>query len=319
MEKIKGAAKGQNLKKGGSTMTTPEMHKTGTHGAWLAARLELLKAEKELTRHSDEVARMRRELPWVRLEKGYRFDTESGSASLADLFRGHSQLLVYHFMFGPDFKTGCPSCSSIADGFNGIVTHLGNHDVMLWAVSRAPLAELQAYKRQKGWTFPWASSFGGDFNFDFNVSFTGEQLRDGAEYNFRRDDPVMEAGLGGRQIRGTSANATTTGTDVATYTHEREGMRTQALSASRGCAQRPVEHTHPRSSRCPCRECAMRSGRDRSQCHLGCALASVRRNAFRGRARSTILREGLHPEQAGWATLIPFRLRLKFGGRLRGA
>ena len=154
---------------------------------------------------------------------------------------------------------------------------------MLWAVSRAPLAELQAYKRQKGWTFPWASSFGGDFNFDFNVSFTAEQLRDGAEYNFRRDDPVMEAGLGGRQIRGTSANATTTGTDVATYTHEREGMRTQALSASRGCAQRPVEHTHPRSSRCPCRKCAMRSDRDRSQCHLGCALASVRRNAFRGR------------------------------------
>ncbi|MGC2403996.1 MAG: DUF899 domain-containing protein, partial [Acidobacteriaceae bacterium] len=169
----------------------------GTHEEWLAARLELLKAEKELTRLSDDVARQRQELPWVPIDKEYRFDTEEGSASLADLFRGRSQLLVYHFMFGPDFTVGCPSCSSIADGFNGIVAHLGKHDVMLWAVSRAPLPKLDAYKRQKGWTFPWASSFGSDFNFDFHVSFTAEQLRDGAEYNFRRDDPVMNIGKAG--------------------------------------------------------------------------------------------------------------------------
>ena len=211
------------------TIQTIATHKTGSHEEWLRARLELLKVEKELTLHSDEVARQRQELAWVPMDKGYRFDTEDGSASLADLFRGCSQLLIYHFMFGPDFKAGCPSCSSIADGFNGIVTHLANHDVMLWAVSRAPLPKLQAYKRQKGWTFPWASSFGGDFNFDFHVSFTGEQLRDGAEYNFRRNDPVMEAGLGGRQIGGTSANATATGTDVPTYTREREGMSAFAL------------------------------------------------------------------------------------------
>ncbi len=211
------------------TTQTIATHKTGSHEEWLRARLELLKAEKDLTRQSDEVARQRQELPWVPMNKGYRFDTEEGSASLADLFRGRSQLLIYHFMFGPDFKVGCPSCSSIADGFNGIVAHLAKRDVMLWAVSRAPLPKLNAYKQQKGWTFPWASSFGGDFNFDFHVSFTGEQLRDGAEYNFRRNDPVMEAGLGARQIEGTSANATTTGTDVATYTCEREGMSAFAL------------------------------------------------------------------------------------------
>jgi len=132
-------------------MTT---HKTGTREEWLAARLELLKAEKELTRRGDELAQRRQELPWVRIEKEYRFETDEGRASLADLFRGRSQLLVYHFMFGPDYKAGCPSCSSIADGFNGFAVHLANHDVMLWAVSRAPLAKLQEYKRRMGWTFP---------------------------------------------------------------------------------------------------------------------------------------------------------------------
>ena len=147
-------------------MTT---HMTGTREEWLAARLELLEAEKELTRRSDELARRRQELPWVRIDKEYRFDTDEGSASLADLFRGRSQLLVYHFMFGPDYTAGCPSCSAIADGFNGFAVHLANHDVMLSAVSRAPLAKLQAYKRRMGWTFPWASSFGSDFNSDFNV------------------------------------------------------------------------------------------------------------------------------------------------------
>jgi predicted dithiol-disulfide oxidoreductase (DUF899 family) len=166
-------------------MTT---HKTGTREQWLTERLELLAAEKELTRRSDELARRRQELPWVRIDKAYRFETDEGSASLADLFRGRSQLLVYHFMFGPDYTAGCPACSAIADGFNGFAVHLAHHDVMLWAVSRAPLATLQAYKRRMGWTFPWASSFGSDFNVDFNVWFTEEQQRAGVvEYNYRRE------------------------------------------------------------------------------------------------------------------------------------
>src|SRR5258705_1699237 len=145
-------------------------HSTETRKDWLAARVELLKAEKEHTRRGDELAQRRQELPWVRIEKAYRFETDEGKASLANLFRGRSQLLIYHFMFGPDYKAGCATCSTIADGFNGFGIHLANHDVMLWAVSRAPLAKLQAYKRRMGWTFPWASSFGGDFN----VSFTEE-------------------------------------------------------------------------------------------------------------------------------------------------
>src|ERR1700691_3735003 len=153
-------------------MTT---HAAGTREEWLSARLDLLAAEKELTRRSDELAQRRQELPWVRVDKAYRFETDDGSAALPDLFRGRSQLLVYHFMFGPDYKAGCPSCSSIADGFDGFVVHLANHDVTLSTVSRAPLAKLQAYKGRMGWTFPWASSLGGEFNFDFNVSLTEEQ------------------------------------------------------------------------------------------------------------------------------------------------
>src|SRR6266481_7501198 len=145
-------------------------HKTGTHEEWLAARLDLLEAEKELTRRSDDLARRRQELPWVRIDKEYRFETDEGSASLPDLFRGRSQLLVYHFMFGSDYTAGCPSCSTIADGFNGIAVHLANHDVTLSAVSRAPLAKLQAFKRRMGWSFPWASSFDGDFNYDLHVT-----------------------------------------------------------------------------------------------------------------------------------------------------
>ncbi|MFL5088922.1 MAG: DUF899 domain-containing protein [Xanthobacteraceae bacterium] len=200
-------------------MTT---HITGTRSEWLAARLKLLEAEKELTRRSDELARQRQELPWVRVEKAYRFETDEGSASLEDLFRGRSQLLVYHFMFGPDYKAGCPSCSAIADGFNGIVVHLANHDVMLWAVSRAPLAKLQAYKRRMGWTFPWASSLGGDFNFDFNVSFTEEQQRKGLiEYNYERGGHAMDA----TPVAGPVADfAATTGTDAATYSRDRPGL-----------------------------------------------------------------------------------------------
>src|SRR5882757_4454749 len=158
-------------------------HITGTREEWLEARLKLLPAEKELTRRGDELAQRRQELPWVPINKEYQFDTDAGKAALADLFQGRSQLLIYHFMFGVDYTAGCPSCSSIADGFNGVAVHLANHDVMLSAVSRAPLPKLQAYKRRMGWTFPWASSFGSDFNSDFNVSFTEEQQREGAYYN----------------------------------------------------------------------------------------------------------------------------------------
>ena len=166
-------------------------HRTGTRKEWLAARLELLEAEKEHTKRGDELARQRQELPWVRIDKEYRFETDEGSASLKDLFRGRSQLLMYHFMFGPDYAAGCPACSTIADGFNGIGVHLANHDVMLWAVSRAPLEKLQGYKRRMGWTFPWASAFGSDFNYDFNVGFTEEQQREGGiEYNYRREPPA---------------------------------------------------------------------------------------------------------------------------------
>jgi predicted dithiol-disulfide oxidoreductase (DUF899 family) len=201
--------------------TTMTKHRIGTREEWLAARFELLKAEKELTRRSDEQAMRRQELPWVRIDKEYRFKTDEGSASLADLFRGRSQLLVYHFMFGPDYTAGCPSCSAIADGFNGFVIHLANHDVMLWAIARAPLEKLQAYKRRMGWTFPWASSLGSDFNFDFNVQFTEEQQREGGiEYNYRR-----EAAWQLRGDEGPAAEiAAMTGTDVATYTRERPGM-----------------------------------------------------------------------------------------------
>ena len=196
-------------------------HKTGTREEWLAARLELLKAEKELTRRSDELARRRQELPWVRIDKEYRFETDEGSASLADLFRGRSQLLVYHFMFGPDYTAGCPSCSSIADGFNGFVVHLANHDVTLSAVSRAPLAKLQAYKRRMGWTFPWASSFGSDFNFDFNVSFTEEQQREGAiEYNYERGGHAMDATPVPPPVAQFAAMC---GTDAATYIARQAG------------------------------------------------------------------------------------------------
>src|SRR3712207_3662790 len=177
-------------------------HKVASREEWLAARLDLLEAEKEHTRRGDELARRRQELPWVRIDKEYRFETDDGSASMADLFRGRSQLLVYHFMFGPDYTAGCPACSAIADGFDGFVVHLANHDVTLSAVSRAPLAKLQAYKRRMGWTFPWASSFGSDFNADFNVWFTEEQQREGGiEYNYRREAASqLRSGGQGREI-----------------------------------------------------------------------------------------------------------------------
>src|SRR5271166_3232038 len=207
---------------------TMTRHMTGTREEWLAARLELLEAEKELTRRSDELARRRQKLPWVRVDKEYRFETDQGSASLADLFRGRSQLLVYHFMFGPDYTAGCPSCSMIADGFDGFVVHLANHDVTLSAVSRAPLAKLQAYKRRMGWTFPWASSLGSDFNYDFNVSITQEQQREGVvEYNYRRRSHAMVATPVPEPVAQFAAMC---GTDAPTYTRDRPGM-----SALRGC------------------------------------------------------------------------------------
>src|SRR5262245_39331942 len=201
-------------------------HRIASRQEWLAARLGLLNDEKDLTRRSDELARRRQELPWVRVDKTYRFDTDDGSASLADLFRGRSQLLVYHFMLGPDYKAGCPSCSAIADGFNGFAVHLANHDVMLWAVSRGPLAKVQAFKRRMGWTFPWASSFGSDFNADFSVSFTEEQQRTGIEYNFRREAPSPATASDGA-----APFADMAGTDEATFTRERPGMSAFALEA----------------------------------------------------------------------------------------
>jgi predicted dithiol-disulfide oxidoreductase (DUF899 family) len=200
-------------------------HRTGTREEWLEARRRLLDAEKEHTRRGDELARERQELPWVRIDKDYTFETDDGSASLADLFRGRSQLLMYHFMFGPDYKAGCPACSAIADGFSGNVVHLENHDVAMTAVSRAPIEAIQAYKRRMGWTFPWASSFGSDFNYDFNVSITEEQQREGmVEYNFATRDvrQVLESG-------GPTEAAARTGTDPATFLRESPGLSAFAL------------------------------------------------------------------------------------------
>lgn len=198
-------------------------HKTGSREQWLAARLELLQAEKEHTRRGDELARQRQELPWVPIDKEYRFDIDEGRASLADLFKGNSQLLVYHFMFGPDYVAGCPSCSSIADAFNGIFVHLANHDVTLSAVSLAPLAKLQAYKRRMGWNFPWASSLSSDFNFDFNVSITESQQRvGGVEYNYQRGGHPLDTTTQFPQI--VTVLAEMTGTDAPTYSRERPGL-----------------------------------------------------------------------------------------------
>jgi predicted dithiol-disulfide oxidoreductase (DUF899 family) len=206
-------------------MTIPTI---GTREAWLAKRLELLDAEKELTRRSDALALQRQALPWVRVDKPYRFDTEQGAATLADLFRGRSQLIVYHFMFGSEYTAGCPSCTGIADGFNGIAVHLENHDVAFTAISRAPLTKLLAYKKRLGWSFSWASSFATDFNADFNVWFSEEQQRKGLiEYNYSRGAHAMDENTvfsePMRQI------AKGCGTDVPTYTRDRPGMSAFAL------------------------------------------------------------------------------------------
>ena len=207
-------------------MTAPT---TGTREQWLAARLELLEAEKELTRRSDELARRRRELPWVRIEKEYRFETEAGTRTLAELFDGRSQLIVYHFMLGPDYAAGCPNCSAIADGFDGFVVHLANRDVTMLCVSRAPLEKLLAYRERMGWSFPWVSSRGSDFNYDFTASFTPEQLREtGGEYNYRRFPDMtslLEADSG--PVAETAASC---GTNLAEFLQEAPGMSAFALS-----------------------------------------------------------------------------------------
>ncbi|WP_137177378.1 DUF899 domain-containing protein [Roseomonas sp. AR75] len=212
-------------------------HATGTREDWLAARIGLLEAEKALTRQGDALAVQRQALPWVRIDKPYRFDTADGAATLKDLFRGRSQLLVYHFMFGPDYEAGCPSCTMIAEGFNGFARHLPHHDVMFWAVSRAPLPRLQAYARRMGWSFPWASSGGSDFNADFSVWFSAAEQRDGIEYNYRREPPFQ--GAGGPA----AAMAASSGTDTATYLRDRPGMSAFALQDG------AVHHTYATYSR----------------------------------------------------------------------
>ena len=199
--------------------TMSATHPTATREEWLKTRLDLLKAEKELTCQSDEVARRRQELPWVQVEKDYRFGTCQGEKSLAELFHDRSQLLVYHLMFGPDYSGACPSCSAIADGFNGFWVHLAHHDVMLVAISRAPFGKLQAYKERMGWTFPWASSFGNDFNFDYSVGLTPAQQDRGYDYNFEHKPPIPADAQGAP-----GGHAAMCGVDLRTYLKELPGM-----------------------------------------------------------------------------------------------
>jgi predicted dithiol-disulfide oxidoreductase (DUF899 family) len=190
-------------------------HKVGTREQWLKARDALLEREKELTRRNDELARERRELPWVPIEREYSFETEDGTKTLPELFDGRSQLIVYHFMFGPEYEAGCPVCSSSADGFDAAVPHLRARDVTFLCISRAPLDKLRAYKRRMGWGFPWVSSSGTDFNFDFDVSSTKEQLA-----------PLLERGLPPVLTQ----MAADCGTDPAGYMTERQALSSFALS-----------------------------------------------------------------------------------------
>jgi len=199
--------------------TITATHPTATREEWLKARLDLLKAEKELTRRGDELAKRRQALPWVRIDKDYRFDTDEGQASLRDLFRGRSQLIVYHLMFGPDYTAPCASCSMIADGFNGFWEHLAHHDVMQWAISRAPLDKIQAHRRKTGWTFPWASSSGSDFNYDFFVGFTDAQQDEGYVYNFQ-EKPPLPASMPSEP----DSHAGMAGVDWRTFLKEMPGM-----------------------------------------------------------------------------------------------
>lgn len=199
-------------------------HRTGTRAEWLKDRLALLEAEKAHTRAGDELARRRQALPWVKVDKDYRFQTCQGEKGLADLFHGRSQLLVYHLMFGPDYTAPCPSCSAIADGFDGFWPHLAHHDVILVAVSRAPFEKIAGYKEKHGWTFPWASSFGSDFNYDYAVGLTPEQQDRGYEYNFQ-DKPPIPADAKGAP----GGHASMCGVDLRTYLKELPGMSAFAL------------------------------------------------------------------------------------------
>jgi predicted dithiol-disulfide oxidoreductase (DUF899 family) len=213
-------------------METMTEHKVGTREEWLAAREALLAREKEHTRLGDELARQRRELPWVPLEKEYSFDTEDGRRSLTELFEGRSQLIVYHFMFGPDYAAGCATCSATADSFNGVLPHLEARDVTLVCVSRAPLEKLLAYRRRMGWSFNWASSYESDFNVDFGVSASTESAH--------RAVPLLEANevalvplLSDQQFRDSlppavTQNAAATGADVGRYLSEGHGVSTFA-------------------------------------------------------------------------------------------
>ncbi len=207
-------------------------HKIGRREEWQAAREELLRREKEHTRMGDELARQRRELPWVRVEKEYRFETDEGSRSLAELFDGRSQLLVYHFMFGPSYEAGCPVCSSSADAVNGVLPHLRARDATMLYVSRAPLETLQAYKRRMGWGFPWASSADSDFNFDFGASYTDAQVREHMGPMLEGEPPPVL-----RQM------AAATGTDVAGYLAEVPGFSAFVL------ADGAVYHTYSTHAR----------------------------------------------------------------------
>jgi predicted dithiol-disulfide oxidoreductase (DUF899 family) len=195
-------------------------HAVGTSEEWRAARVRLLEREKELTRLGDDVARERRELPWVPVEKTYTFDTSAGEKTLAGLFDGRSQLLVYHFMMGPDWTEGCPSCSYLSDHWDGALVHLNQRDITLTCVSRAPLEAIEAYKQRMGWRFPWASSLRSDFNFDFGVSFTDEQVANGAEYNFRRRDNTVLY----EELPGLSSFALAEGVVYHTYSTYERGL-----------------------------------------------------------------------------------------------
>jgi len=203
-------------------------HRIGTREEWQAARDELLEREKELTHRNDEIARQRRELPWVPVEKEYSFETDEGTKTLPELFDGRSQLLIYHFMFGPEYEAGCPVCSSIADNIDSNVVHLSARDVTIICVSRAPLEKLQAYKQRMGWSFDWASTHGGDFNFDFGFSYTEEDVR-----SFLEDGPPPVI----------SKVAAACGTDPAGYMMEGPGLSAFALSDG------VVHHTYTTTAR----------------------------------------------------------------------
>jgi predicted dithiol-disulfide oxidoreductase (DUF899 family) len=190
-------------------------HQVGTREQWLTARRELLEREKELTRRSDELARERRQLPWVAVDEPYSFQTSDGTKTLAELFDGRSQLLVYHLMFGPDDAVPCIGCSYTADNLDGAVFHLAHHDVTFVAVSRAPLAKLETYQRRAGWRFPWVSAFGTDFNLDFSV-FTEEERRTGKGFNFGTAR-VAHVDLRGLELHGLSAFALEDGVVYHTY------------------------------------------------------------------------------------------------------